>query len=451
VTLAAGPALATPGAQLWAKRYNGPAAQRDEANAIAVNPDGSMVFSTGLSQGSSTSPDYATVAADASTGARLWVKRYDGPIHLDDEAQDIDVSPDGSTVFVTGFSQEVGLRYASATIAYDASTGAEVWIARYSPSDSYSYALALSPDGSTVFVTGTTYGSTTRLDYATVAFDASTGAKLWARRFDGPLNSADQANALAVSSDSSMVFVTGYSYGLTQTADYATVAYDATTGAKRWVSRYKERSNANEEALGATAVGVSPDGSMVFVTGQSRTNSTSNDYGTVAYDASTGTKLWGSRYDGPPHGSDSAFALGVSPDGTTVFVTGSSAGATNWSNYGTVAYDTGTGTTMWVRRYNGPGDLVDQAKALGVSPNGSMVFATGFSQGSSTGYDFATVAYDASTGHGLWFERFDGPAHSSDLASDIGVGPHGGRVYVTGYGDGATSAQDYVTVAYATA
>jgi WD40 repeat protein len=354
-------ALATPGAQLWAKRYNGPANLYDEANALAVGADGTKVFSTGFSRGSTSSNDYATVAYDASTGDRLWARRYNGPGNAIDEAEALALSPGGSSVFVTGFSFGSASRFDYATVAYDASTGATLWVKRYDRSDDEARALEVSPDGTTVFVTGGSYGSATSLDYATVAYDASTGAKLWARRYNGPLSSQDEANALDVSADSSSVFVTGYSYGLTQSADYATVAYDASTGAKLWVSRYREPSNENEEPAGAQAVAVSPDGSSVFVTGRNRSTTTANDYATVAYEAATGAKLWARRYSPAADSQDAASALVVSPDGSRVFVTGSSSGSSGLSDYATVGYDASTGAKLWARRYNGPGNHLDFA------------------------------------------------------------------------------------------
>ena len=72
-------AAASGGARLWVKRYNGPGNGDDAACCVTPSPDGSTVFVTGYSLGSTGSKDYTTVANDASTGATLWVDRYNGP------------------------------------------------------------------------------------------------------------------------------------------------------------------------------------------------------------------------------------------------------------------------------------------------------------------------------------------------------------------------------------
>jgi outer membrane protein assembly factor BamB len=446
---------ATAGSELWVARYDA-AAHVDVANALGVSPDGSAVFVTGFSDGS-TGYAYATAAYDASSGSKLWTKRYDGPGNGTDYAHALGVSPDGSAVFVTGSSHGPGSNWDYATVAYDLATGATLWTRRYDgPATEYrrdvANALGVSPDGSAVFVTGYSHGSTGGDDYATVAYDAKTGVRLWTKRYDGPAHEHDIANALGVSPDGSAVFVTGSSPGRRYYDDYLTVAYDAGTGATLWTKRYDGPAQINP-ADAAEALAVSPDGSAVFVTGSSRGPGSSWDYGTIAYDAKTGARLWTKRYDGPANRTDHAFALEVSPDGSAMFVTGGSNESTRAYDYATVAYDASTGSKLWATRYDGPADRSVAAYAIGVSPVGSAVFVTGGGAPGSRYYsDYATVAYDAATGAEVWATGYDGPASGDDdaLALALGVSPVGSAVFVTGRSAvGSTGDVDFATVAYA--
>jgi sugar lactone lactonase YvrE len=447
-----GIAAATPGAKLWGHRYNGPRSKADDATALEVSPDGSTVFVTGSSLGLTSAADYTTIAYDAPTGHRLWTMRYDGTGGGGDQAVALGVSPNGSTVFVTGSSRGLAGDRDFATVAYDAPTGTQLWIKRYAgPGNGTDRpnALAVSPDGSQVFVTGRSIGSSTSSnswDYATVAYDASAGTKLWTQRYDDPASSDDLANALGVSPDGSTVFVTGQSAGSPAIYEIATIAYDATTGDPLWTKRFDDPETADDVA---NALGVSPDGSTVFVTGYGRSASTDFDYQTVAIDTTTGDPVWSKRYNGPADYEDVANALGMSPDGSQIFVTGVSwATLIQGANYATVAYDAATGAEQWVGRYTRT--TYDAAKALAVSPDGSAVFVTGMSNGDTGRLDFATVAYDTSTGTELWVRRYNGPANNTDQANAIGVNPDGSAVYVTGSTYGFTSDFDYATLAYST-
>jgi hypothetical protein len=58
-----------------------------------------------------------------------------------------------------------------------------------------------------------------------------------------------------------------------------------------------------------------------------------------------------------------------------------------------VTYDALTGVQLWVKGYTGPGNGNNVATAIGVSPDGTKVFVTGHSLGSTGTYDYATVAY----------------------------------------------------------
>ena len=127
-----------------------------------------------------------------------------------------------------------------------------------------------------------------------------------------------------------MVYVTGLSHAIASGYDYATLAYNAATGTRVWLRRYSGRGS-NYDA--ATSVAVGPGGARVYVTGVS-----ADDYVTVGYGAASGARVWASRYDGPSGDLDYPTALAVSPTAGTVFVTGDSRGATSDFDFATVAY-----------------------------------------------------------------------------------------------------------------
>ena len=447
---AAAGAAAAPGARLWVARYSGPGNGDDQAFSVAVSPGGSRVFVTGTSQGATSHYDSATVAYSAATGAQLWARRYNGPGNGDDHAYSVAVSPDGTRVFVTGTSEGVGhSAFGYATVAYNAATGAQLWARRYNGpgKGGVAWSLAVSPGGTRVFVTGSSQGSGSGGDYATVAYSAATGAQLWAQRYNGPGNDNDYALSVAVSPGGTRVFVTGSSQGSGSGGDYATVAYNAATGTRLWVQRYNGPANGDDHA---SSVRVSPGGTRVFVTGDSQGARSHQDYATVAYNAATGARLWAQRYNGPGNGDDHASSVRVSPGGTRVFVTGDSQGAGSGYDYATVAYNAATGARLWVARYNGPGNGDDHASSVAVSPGGTRVFVTGSSQGARSVFalDYATVAYNAATGARLWVRRYNGPGNSYDVATSLAVSPCGARVFVTGISLGRATGFDYATVAY---
>jgi WD40 repeat protein len=372
------------GTQLWSK--GGPGSQ-DRATSLRISPDGSIVFVVGSSYGrhnGEISLDYLTLAYDAATGTRVWEKRYTHPVgYSHDEAGGLGVSPNGSTVFVTGASDD-GIWTDYATVAYKASTGRHLWTARYGrSSEDAARALSVSPDGSTVFVSGFSASSGTSLDIETIAYNASTGRERWRTRYDGLTHNEDQANAMAVSPDGSKIFVTGFTDRSKRLRNIVTLAYSAKTGTRRWVRRYQGPGDSNNNAK---AISLSPDGSRVYVAGY-RSGYDGRDFETIAY-SSTGERLWRRGYNGPLDGYDQATAIGVSPDGTQVYVTGFRDDVPYNRDYATLAYRAASGQSLWEAFYD---QDVDGASALGVNPDGSAVYVSGMS-----GADFTTVAYSTS-------------------------------------------------------
>jgi uncharacterized delta-60 repeat protein len=404
--------------------------------AYAVAVDsGNNVIVTGYSTNSTSGYDYATIKY-SSAGVPLWTNRYNGPGNGDDEPSGVAVDG-GSNVIVTGYSTSSGGNYDYATIKYS-SDGVPLWTNRYNgPGNMEDVATAVAVDGSNnVIVTGYSWGgSGSWYDYATIKY-SSAGVPLWTNRYNGPGNLSDLAYAVAVDG-SNNVIVTGTSTGSGFDFDYATIKYSS-AGVPLWTNRYIGPGNGDDKA---TAIAV--DGSNdVIVTGYSAGSGSGYDYATIKY-SSAGVPLWTNRYNGPGNADDEASGVAVD-GGNNVIVTGYSTGSGSGYDYATLKYSS-DGVPLWTNRYNGAGNGPDEATAVAVD-SGNNVIVTGYSTNSASGYDYATIKY-SSAGVPLWTNRYNGPENGDDLARALAV-DHSGNVIVTGYSAGSEGEYDFVTVKY---
>ncbi|SFQ52386.1 cadherin-like domain-containing protein [Hymenobacter arizonensis] len=430
----------------WVARYNAPAlfrrASYELAKAVAVDGAGN-VYVTGLSAVTSDSQeaaDYATVKY-SPTGQELWVARYNGPANSRDEPNALAVDAAGNA-YVTGISTGVGSATDYATVKYSPS-GQQLWVARYNGAhNGYENAWALAVDATgNVYVTGDSDGGSTAGDYATVKY-SPTGQQLWAARYNGPTNSGDYAQALALDGAGN-AYVTGVSYRAdnSTSGDFVTVKY-APTGQQLWASLYNGPNNGYDEGrlLAVDAAG------NAYVTGYSfLDDDTPGDFLTVKYSAS-GQQLWLARYNAPSNESDYPYATALDAAGN-VYVTGSSQGTGSSDDYATVKYSA-TGQRLWVARYNGPANGDDVARAVAVDASG-YVYVTGYSAAVGSGTDYATLRYSPQ-GEQLGLDRYNGPGNGGDEAHALVVDA-AGHAYVTGHSDGAdfSSGLDFATIKYA--
>lgn len=429
----------------------------DQAFGSGVSPDGATTYSLGYEYAWGTA---ALVAHDATTGAVRWRSTL-----TDVVPRDLAVAPDG-TLYVTGFSDAPGFAKL-ATVAIDPANGSRRWTQLFQSEwahGDHGYEVEVAPDSQTVYVGGSSYhvnpdGSGDRSDdFRVVAYSAA-GSQLWTRSMDSVENQfgkGDWVEALAVSPDGEHVVAAGR-WGSANGFNYGTFSLDAATGATEWFDRY---TGGVERWDLVNDVAFSPDSSRVFVTGDSY-GGFGYQRATVGYDVATGARAWVARFVGSANWTDFGKAIAVSPDGEVVYVTGESVGSPVprvvptapgvglTADMSTQALDADTGAQIWEARYSVPrGSVSDDVV---VSPDGSRVYVAGRTWTFTTGWNIVTVAYETSLGLEQWVARYTNKdallGSQDDWDPLMTIAPDGGRVYVTGTAKG-TSAM--VTLAYDT-
>jgi hypothetical protein len=374
----------------------------------------------------------------AETAFQAWVQRYNGLANGYDGATAVAVDR-SNDVIVTGTSTGSGSGYDYATIKYS-SGGVPLSTNLYNgPGNSNDATGALAVDRSNnVIVTGYSAGSGSGDDYATIKY-SSAGIALWTNRYNGPGNENDSPYAVAVDRSNNVV-VTGVSIGSGSGYDYATIKYSS-EGEPLWTNRYNGPGNGYDYAFAVDVDG----GNNVIVTGVA-TNSAGNwDYATIKY-STEGLPLWTNLYDGPVNGSDVAYAVAV--DGSnSVIVTGYSTGSGSGSDYATIKYSS-AGEPLWTNRYNGPGNGYDVATAVAADGSDNVI-VTGESSGSGSGSDYATIEY-SSAGEPVWTNRYSGQGTGSDRAYAVAV-DGSNNVIVTGGLNAREVNSDYATIKYSSA
>jgi hypothetical protein len=430
MTLVAGSALAQVDT-LWTRTFDGTAHDYDYAGAIAVDGSGS-IFVAGYTTTSGTGADFVTIKYYPN-GDTAWVRTYNGPGNAEDIVRSIAVDADGNA-YAAGMSRGTGTGLDFATVKYDA-LGNTRWIARYSaPGDSSDILRRVRLDGSgNVYVTGHSYDSTLHYSFLTVKYD-STGDTLWTRQYDGGGNLDDYPYDMVVDSsgnayvagwvrdstgqglgavlkygpngtllwsrrlpvaicyavalgDSGRVYSAGYTNWGSTNSDFMVAAYDAATGDTAWVFNYDGDAHDDDQAW---LVAAGPDGT-VYASGTScrDTVNWNVDYLTVKLQAN-GSAAWIQRRLGAyPGGDDYAEGIAVDAAGS-VYVTGRGVDSTNTNVVATVAYGA-DGSEEWYACFR-PNDNGGEGCAIAACDS-AAVCVTGYYYYAGTANDIITIKY----------------------------------------------------------
>ena len=271
---------------------------------IAASPEGAFV-AVGHNITSTGNPISITLVRYSSDGTLLWRRDIAG---TSPSVGRLLVDAAGSAYLAfnsVGDGQDIRLQ------KYDAS-GILQWsqvISTGTFANDVATSAALSPNGADVVLTGNIVGGAT---WIVAAFNAVTGARRWLVVSPEGLTTRD------VVVDASRVFVTGQSFtgaGTPALRYWLTVvAYDRATGARLWRRDLKPADAADAAGL---RMALAPDGGVI-ATGQ--TNRGFLDWYTVALEP-TGALRWEAVRDGGLNTDEIPAAVFTLADGTTV-VTG---------------------------------------------------------------------------------------------------------------------------------
>ena len=271
---------------------------------IAASPEGAFV-AVGHNVTSTGNPIGITLVRYSSDGTLLWRRDIAGTFPSVGRLL-VDAAGSAYLAFNSvGDGQDIRLQ------KYDAS-GILQWsqvISTGTFANDVATSAALSPSGADVMLTGNIVGGAT---WIVAAFNAVTGARRWL------VVSPEGVTTRDVVVDASRVFVTGQSFtgaGTPALRYWLTVvAYDRATGARLWRRDLKPADAADAAGL---RMALAPDGGVI-ATGQ--TNRGFLDWYTVALEP-TGALRWEAVRDGGLNTDEIPAAVFTLADGTTV-VTG---------------------------------------------------------------------------------------------------------------------------------
>lgn len=396
----------------WVRRYNGPGNLVDQASRVAVDGSGN-VYVTGRSDSIGTGSDMVTLKYSPD-GSLLWERRYNGPGNANDYALYMELDS-AANVYVAGLSVGVSTSSDYTILKYD-SNGNQLWVSRYSVSSSGDGMTDFTIDAlGNSYVSGWSYVGGLRNYDGVVAKFNSQGNYLWSVLRDNGPGSWDVVEAIAIAPDGS-IYSSGsnlfgapfleklFHWSITLSEFY------------KWLVTDKR--------------------------GNIYLGNYSGNYVAKKYDSS-GALIWEQIYNGPANGND-GIREKIIDSKANIYVTGQSPGVGTGNDFATIKYDS-AGNRLWVQRYDGGLNKDDAGTAIAVDSNGNVCVA-GHSAGNGTHWDFATIKYD-SLGNFIWRQRYNGPGDSSDMVSDVAVDLDG-NVFVTGSSYGDTTGVDIVTIKY---
>ena len=436
----AGPAGAATGDLAWPRIYNGTGNDDDYYSGAAPAPGGG-VYVAGSSRtlhAATASIDYdLLVARYAANGQRQWLRTLNGPGKAQDFVRAV-ASDSLGNVVVAGNVDYLALTPQVAVVAKYGPQGQSRWARYYDdPNGSYEQATHVAMDGAgNVYVVGEVSRSASGNDVFLMKYSPA-GVRKWVRRYTGPGNGQDRINDIAVDGYGN-VYLTGLSYSASTDFDILTLKY--TPGGKRsWARRVDGPASSSDygNGIAVTATGT------VYVGGETVGTTSGVDTTMVKY-ASGGAFRWQRTFTSYGAYNDSYTDVTLMGNGDVVGTGRWDSGDPGHDSQVLLARLSPAGAVRWSGAYAGPDQMDDEGHSVARGPGGA-VYVSATTTTSTTALDILTLKYSGG-GQFAWARTHSGAGSGNDF--DAGIVALAGGIYTAGQQQTAGGSGDAVLLKY---
>ncbi|MEK7475414.1 MAG: kelch repeat-containing protein [Candidatus Coatesbacteria bacterium] len=484
--LVAGIASATPPPPLaWEQTYNSPGNLDDQANGVAIAPDGSIVVVGTEDRTDVGRSNDILIRKYDSAGSLQWTRSSNGPGNFGDYGLGSAIDA-GGNIFVVANSDrsDIGHSYDWLIMKWDAGGTLQWSVTCNLVGNSWDNACDIAVDASgSVYAVG--MSAVPGRDWHVIKFAPLDGAIVWHDVYNYGSNDYPQSVAVDPSGD---IVVAGYVgdwsgaglisavrkytaggdlvWTMTRSTGnengYGGVAVDSTgtiaclgseirgdlgqsrnwflqtygaTGATQWLATYNSPANGDDGLEGNRNVAVDAENSIVAVGYETRTDLGQGKNWLVRRYNPAGVLQWSMTYDGAAHGDDTAGGVAYGADGSIVVV-GYEAVAGQGKNWAVRKYApvvVPDGDLDWGRAVDMPTDRVSP----GVCGLSGKLYVVGGADAAVLG---TVEAYDPASN--TWTTKASMPTARVRLVTEA----VGGKLYAIGGGTVSSETPPYTTV-----
>jgi hypothetical protein len=395
-----------------------------------LNADGS-VYVAGAIEDATSYYDWCLKKYNSS-GTQLWQQTAHGTMtgFAEDRITGMTVDSTTADAYVCGFVINTSTNGDWRICRYSAA-GSLVWTREIAGTETVNPVADLPKSiqrdaNGDVYVTGYLINSNAGADWCTIKLNGTTGAIIWSQTEHGTGtgsgNIDDEPVSMKVGTDG--VYVTGYETNNNRSADWLTVKYNLTTGARIWSNVQSDGQPLDYEA--PTTMTLTSD--ALIVSGYTFNSTFGDEFMTIKYNLA-GTQLWTKVFNRGVYATGDSPSTVFADSSSNIYVGGTTADFAG-GDWTLLKYDT-NGNLLWTYFVNGTSNTLDPFSGAQIAPDGNLVL---YGATADTGYTGVWRIIEINpSGTTLWNQTLTGAQGFQDNRVSSVKFDSSGNIYAVGY------------------